>query len=129
VIPVLLRTLHDEHAQLYAWWNLERFAPLDVLLKVAAELLTSRAYLTAEVVCTWLTKQGSAAKPIVSRLLETIDEPSPKLRFAKIEALLAVDPSKAPAALRALEPLFEHELDGVRAEAAKVKQKILDSGQ
>ena len=64
------------------------------------------------------------AAAIVPRLVTLLDDPSPNSRFAKIEALLAVDPSQTPAVLRALEPMLTHELDAVRAQAAKLREKL-----
>jgi HEAT repeat protein len=126
VCPPLLRALRDESAKVYAWWSLKDRASFDVLLTAAGELLRSPGDLTVNDVCAWLKKQGPAAAAVVPRLLTVLDDPSPKSRFAKIDALLAVGPSQTPAALRALEPLLSHELDAVRAEAAKVRGRILD---
>jgi hypothetical protein len=102
-------------------------ASSDVLLRAAGELLHSPGDMTVNDVCGWLTEQGPAAVAIMPRLLTVLDDPSPRSRFAKIEALLALDPSQTLVALRALEPLLTHELDAVRAQAAKVRRLLLDS--
>jgi HEAT repeat protein len=129
VCPPLLRALGDENAEIWAWWNLKDRAPLDVLLPAAAGLLRSPGNLTVNEICGWLTKLGPAAAAVVPQLLAVLDDPSPKSRFVKIEALLALDPSQTPAALRALEPLLTHELDAVRSHAAAVRRTILDPDQ
>lgn len=99
-------------------------APREVLLAVAGELLGSQTGLFATDVCDWLKEQGLAASGLSSRLVAPLDDSSPKTRFDKIEALLAVDPSQTAAALRVLEPLLTHELDAVREHAAKVRDAI-----
>lgn len=124
VCPPLQRALRDEHVEIWAWWNLKGRDSLDILLPAAGELLRSPGDMTVNDVCGWLTKHGPAAAAIVPRILAVLDDPSPRSRFAKIEALLALDPSQTPAALGALEPLLRHELNAVRAEAAKVRGKI-----
>jgi HEAT repeat protein len=128
VCPALLRALRDESAEIWAWWSLKERAPLDVLLPAAGELLRSPGELTVNDVCGWLAQQGPAAAAIVPRLLEVLDDPSPRSRFAGIEALLAVAPSQTSAALEALGPLLSHELDAVRAEATRVRGRILELG-
>jgi HEAT repeat protein len=134
VIPRLLEALREATPSIYAWWNLKGLgrhsgykarASTDELLPIAEHLLCSQTGLFASDICDWLKAQGPAAVAIVPRLLTLLDDPSPKSRFAKIEALLAVDSSQTPAALRALEPLLTHELDAVRDHAAKVREKIL----
>jgi HEAT repeat protein len=134
VVPRLLRALRGATPSLYAWWYLTGTglyggyparASTDVLLPVAVELLGRQTGLIAEAVCNWLKDQGPAAAAVVPRLLTLLDDPSPKSRFAKVEALLAVDPSQTPAAAQALEPLLTHELDAVRAQAAKMRKKLV----
>lgn len=135
VVPPLVRALRDENARIYAWWNLSggpgrrspSRAPLEVLLPVAEQLLRSPGDIVVNDVCGWMKGQGQVAVAILPRLLQVMDDPSPKSRFAKIEALLSLDPLQAPAALKALEPLLTHELDAVRDEASKVRQRILDT--
>jgi hypothetical protein len=129
VCPPLLRALRDENTGILAWWSLKERAPVDVLLAAAEELLRGSRDTPVNDVCTWLKTQGPAARALVPSLLAVLDDPSPGTRFAKIEALLALDPSQASAALRALEPLLSHELDAVRAEAAKVRDRILGSAK
>ena len=135
VVPRLLKALREASPSIYAWWNLKGLGPhggykvcasADVLLPIAEHLLCSQTGLFVTNICDWLKEQGPAAAAIVPRLLTLLDDPSPKARFAKIEALLAVDPSQTASALRALEPMLTHELDAVRAHAAKMREKILD---
>ena len=130
----MLKALRAATPSIYAWWNLKGLgqhseykarASVDVLLLIAEQLLCSQTGLFLNDICIWLKQQGPAAMAIVPRLLTLLDDPSPKSRFAKIDALLAVDPSEIPAALRALEPMLTHELDAVRAHAAKMREKIL----
>src|SRR5262249_48543342 len=135
VVPPLVRALRDENARIYAWWNLSggpgrrspSRAPLEVLLPVAEQLPRRPGDMFVNDVCGWMKGQGQAAVAILPRLLQVMDDPSPKSRFAKIEALLSLDALQAPAALKALEPLLTHELDAVRDEASKVRQRILDT--
>jgi HEAT repeat protein len=132
VVPPLLKALREGTPSIYAWWSLKGFgrggskarASMDVLLPIADELLGSQAGLFATDICDWLQEQGPAASAISPHLVTLLDDPSPKTRFAKIEALLAVNPSQTAAALRALEPMLTHELDAVRAYAAKMRDKI-----
>ncbi|MFO0877933.1 MAG: HEAT repeat domain-containing protein [Gemmataceae bacterium] len=136
VVPELVKTLTEGTPSLYAWWNLRGFgrrdrasarASLDVLLPIAGRLLASESGLFITDICDWLKKQGQAAGAIAPHLASTLDDPSPKSRFARIEALLAVDPSQTATALRALEPMFVHELDSVREHAAKMRDSIRGS--
>jgi hypothetical protein len=133
VVPRLLKALREATPSIYAWWNLKGLGPhggykaraaTEELLPIAGQLLGSQTGLFVTDICDWLKEQGPAAAAIVPHLLTLLDDPSPRARFAKIEALLAVDPTQTSAALRALEPLRTHELDAVRQQAAKMRDQI-----
>jgi HEAT repeat protein len=133
IVPPLLKALRERTPSIYAWWSLRGFgwrggakarASTAVLLPIAEHLIGSETGLFLTDICDWLKEQGPAAAAISPYLVKLLDDPSPKSRFAKIEALLALDPSQSAAALQALDPMLTHELDAVRVHAAKMRDKI-----
>ncbi len=130
VCPPLLAALHDKNSKYWVWRNLLYRAPIEVLLRAADIVLRGDDDFTTGVVCGWLEEQGSLASAIVPTLQAVLDDPSPKYRFAKLKALLAIDPTQTTIALRVLEPLLQHELDAVRKEACALceRMKVEDRG-
>lgn len=133
VLPALLKALQQDEPSGYAWWSLIGFgphgdiqprAPLGTLLSVAMELLAKQNGLFVSTICDWLKEQGEHAKSVVPALIAQLESPSAKDRVAKIEALLAIDPTQHAVALKALEPLVNHELDCVRDYVAQLRERI-----
>ena len=122
VVPALLQVAPE--LGFGVWFTLKDLASLDELLPIVDEWLKTAADWQLESLCKWAVDQRDKAAALVQTLLNRLADARPATRFAIIDALVAVDPSRASEAIRAIEPLLDHEIESVRQKATELRARI-----